>query len=108
MADHMVEEGTILRVTMEVRLPVAATADQISEWLKSEVGQFGGVSISNPLRIEGPQAFGYEVNWDDTGMTGREEEYDRVDHGDGRSTYKTRLIRKCKGRPAALPPAGGR
>lgn len=40
---------TTYRVTFEITPPVDATAEQVEEWVKFQVGNVGGISLENPL-----------------------------------------------------------
>ena len=93
MSDSQLPEGSLIEVKMTVRLPAAATDEQISEWLEAEVANSGGIDRGNPLSDHAPEAFGaFGLDWEDTGQTGREEQYDYEDLGGGNARWRVRYI----------------
>jgi hypothetical protein len=95
MADDQYPEGSLIEVKMTVRLPVGATEEQITEWVEAEVGQCGGVARDNPLSSHGPEAWGpFGVEWEDTGETGREEQFDHKVLGPDHTSYRVRYLRE--------------
>lgn len=97
-------EGSLITVTMEVRLPVAATAEQISAWVNYGCGNVGGIALDNPLINHDPQPWRDRVKWDDSGYSGRREEYGHEKRADGATYYNVRYHRE---RRSALSKAIG-
>lgn len=90
---EILPEGTLIEVSLTVRLPAAATDEQIQEWLNAEVASFGGMGEDNPLWNDAVESWANnDVDWSDTGRSGREETYDHEDLGDGRKRWKVRYI----------------
>lgn len=75
MSDLLViPEGSLIEVSLRIKLPHAATPEQITEWLEMEIGGFGTLDMDNPLARDEPQSFGFRTpKWEDTGLIGREE-----------------------------------
>jgi hypothetical protein len=94
MADEIMKAGRILRVTMEVLLPVDATMAQAQEWLEMEVGQFGSIGRNNPLIDQEPEAWRYDMTVEDTGMVGREERSEPVTARNGHTYRNIRYVRE--------------
>lgn len=51
-------EGSLVKVEILVRLPVAATWDQVKEWLPYSLCNTGGCSTDNPLVNHDPNYWG--------------------------------------------------
>lgn len=85
-------EGTLIKIAMEVRLPVAATEDQVEEWVHYSVGHTGGCALDNPLVHHDAQAWGSygAFYWENTNYIGIREEFDSEEHADGSRTYRVR------------------
>lgn len=99
---EIIPEGTLVKISFEMRLPVAATDEQIDEWARYAVCQNGGCSMSNPLINEGPNEWGNTFEWKDTGMIGTREEFDHTDLPNGGRSYRvrhhrTRRIERAQG-----------
>lgn len=77
--------GALVKVTMVIRLPHAATEDQVDEWLRYSCGHQGGCSMKNPLlNGEAEPWGGYgSFEWEDTGYVGEREEFDHWSKPDG-------------------------
>ena len=45
----MIEAGTEIAISLKIKLPTAATEDQINEWLRFQLNDNGSMSVSNPL-----------------------------------------------------------
>lgn len=91
MSEVLLPEGAIIKVELEVRLPVAATYSQVDEYLSYEMTQSGGCALDNPLMDSGVDAWtGVELNF--TGKTGHREKYDITDLPDGGTQYRVRKI----------------
>lgn len=90
MSNDKLPEGTLIKVSFEMRLPAAATASQINEWARYAVLQSGGCSLENPLIDESPDEWNLSFEWEDTGMIGIREEFDRVNHPGGGTSYMVR------------------
>ena len=87
----VVEEGEIVTVTMRVRVPAAATEEQLNEWLHHYIAQDGDLPNDNPLSNDEPEAwasFGFE--WKRDGLRGISEEFDYEDLPDGGKRYRVR------------------
>jgi hypothetical protein len=95
MDDEMLPAGALIEVTIQIRVPVAASHEHIREWLVYNCLQSGGIGPSNPLYHAEPEGFGqYPLVFHYGGMTGRLEEFDHEDRGDGCKYYKVRYIRE--------------
>lgn len=92
-AETILPEGTLVRVSMEVRLPCAADRKHVEEWLSYNVGQTGMLNGENPLSFHETEAWGSSFDWQDTGLRGRREEYGHEDLGDGSTGYSVRYHR---------------
>lgn len=90
MSNDKLPEGTLLKVSFEMRLRAAATESQINEWARYAVLQSGGCSLENPLIDEAPDEWNQSFEWKDTGTIGIREEFDRVDHPGGGTSYRVR------------------
>lgn len=101
--DEKLPEGTLLKISFEMRLPVAATEADIEEWARYAVCQTGGCSLNNPLISEGPDEWGNSFDWQDTGMIGTREEFDVVETPTGR-TWKVRHHRTRRDRTMTAQP----
>ena len=68
-----IPEGALIDVRMTVRLPRAATREQIAEWLAVELASWPDELVAaNPLRDEPVMTFTPDdVQWTDTGESGR-------------------------------------
>lgn len=62
--------GRVIAVEFEVALPVAATREQVLEWLAFELGWLGGMQGDSPLAFRKLDPIGEPVLAD----TGREED----------------------------------
>jgi len=92
--DDALPVGSLISVSMEVRIPCAATFEQVEEWLSYEVGGVGSISMDNPLRSYGPEPWGSgSVEAEDTGMIGTSEEYGHETLPGGGRRYKVRHTR---------------
>ena len=61
MIEDLCPEGLLVKVTMEVRVPKAATANEIDEWLRYSLGANGSCSMKNPLLDCAVETFGPSV-----------------------------------------------
>lgn len=96
-APYVLPEGSLVDVRMTVRLPHAATTDQVDEWLSFSFGQNGTMSEDNSLQNDEPEPFSHhDFEWNDTGETGRVVDTDRQELGDGRATWKRRYVREIR------------
>lgn len=87
-------EGSLVTVTMEVRIPRAATREQIEEWAEHNIGQTGSISIHNPLYPHEPEAWGSGgVLLTDTGLVGTRHEYGHEAIPGGGRRYNVRYSR---------------
>jgi hypothetical protein len=84
--------GSLIRVTFEMRLPTAASEDQVDEWVGFELGG-GSMSVDNPLCSYDLESWGYSPLLTDTGMVGRTEETDR-EAIPGGTSCRVRYIRE--------------
>jgi hypothetical protein len=86
--------GTLVKVTMEVQLPVAATEDQVDEWLRYEMHATGSMTADNPLGQYEPEPFGpKDFSWVETGRVGRREEFGHEKTETG-TRYRVRYIKE--------------
>lgn len=90
---EMRQEGELIKVEMEIRLPAAATPQQVKQWIEYETHRCGSISNSNPLLHHEMEVFGGELHWDFTGYTGREEKFDERPTERG-VTYRVRYVRE--------------
>jgi hypothetical protein len=88
--DELMPAGLLVKVEMTVRIPVAATMDQIEEWLGYTVTQSGGCSTENPLLSEELEEWANTLEIDTDGTVGIREEFDHKDRPDGGRSYKVR------------------
>lgn len=86
--------GALLEVKVEIRLPAAASIEDVDEWIRYAMLQSGGVSCDNPLINAEPEEFGRTLNWQWHGLVGRTEVFDLREFPDGSKTYRTRFIRE--------------
>lgn len=92
--DGALPEGSLISVFMEISIPCQATPDQIREWLRYEVGSSGPISRDNPLHEYAPEVWGAgDVEFTDSGMIGRSEEYGHQPMPGGGQTYNVRYSR---------------
>jgi hypothetical protein len=93
-AEFTIPEGSLIDVKLTVRLPAAATEQQITEWLNYGISQQGGMSVDSPLYSHTPEAWGvFGLDWTDTGESGREEHFDHQQTSPTSSTYRVRYLR---------------
>ena len=69
MTRPVIPEGTLIEVTMTIRMPCAATPEQLEEWLQFDVGNAGSLSDENPLRDKERESWG-TINWHDNAGPG--------------------------------------
>ena len=87
----VIEEGRLIKVEVDIRLPVAATLDDIETWIDYALLQRGGIGPENPLMNHGAEPFG-EPMLTDTLTNGRREEYGHQKTETG-TRYKVRYVR---------------
>lgn len=98
-AEDMLPKGSLIKVEMMVRLPVAANDEQIEEWLRTGMANEGSINTKNPLISEPVEAWGsYGLTWEDTGDEGRAVDFDHEDLGGGCTQYRTRYERTPRSR----------
>ncbi|MDB5656128.1 MAG: hypothetical protein JWQ94_3741 [Tardiphaga sp.] len=90
MSDELMPAGLLVKVEMTVRIPVAATWEQIEEYVSSEITGGGGVALDNPLLAEGLEEWANTFEIDSDGIVGIREEFDHKDMPDGGRSYKVR------------------
>lgn len=93
--DQVLPEGALIRVQFELRLPAAATAEQVEQWLKYEISSVGKIGIDHPLVNHAPNIWpptDLWLGWH--GERGVREEYDHGKHVDGSTYYHVRYLRK--------------
>lgn len=90
MSDNLLPAGRLVKVEFEVRLPVAATQEQVEDWIGLELG-CRAMSNGNPLAQESVEVYD-DLMLTDTRMQGHREEFDHRTEG---STihYKVRNVR---------------
>lgn len=86
--------GSIIKIELELRLPVAATREQLDQWLPYGLLQAGGCALDNPLLNEEPEEWRNSFEWTDTGYIGTREEFDHKQEADGSKTYRVRYRTK--------------
>ena len=87
----VVEEGEIVTVTMRVRVPAAATEEQLNEWLHHYLAQDGDLPNDNPLSNDEPEAWANcGFAWKRDGFRGLLEEYGHENLSDGGRRYFVR------------------
>lgn len=80
-------EGELIEVRLTVRLPVAATAEQVEEWLEHEAGG-GSIELNNPLISHGLEAWSpASLDWKGLGEIGIREECDHRPTPTGGTRY---------------------
>lgn len=72
MSNPVLPAGSVVRLEVLFALPVAATQEQILEWVTFEVGNHGSLNLKNPLSHHGLEAFSEPI-LADTGKRQREE-----------------------------------
>lgn len=91
MSDDVLPAGRLVKVEVEICLPVAASKSQIEDWLKLHFGS-GGMAGDNPLNEHDPEAFTGQVMLTDLRLVGRRVEFGH--NSDARGTsYKVRYER---------------
>lgn len=86
--------GALIEVKVEIRLPVAATIENVDQWIRYALLQNGGISFDNPLLNAEPEEFDRTLNWQWHGLVGRREEFDHRDDPDGSKSFRVRFIRE--------------
>jgi hypothetical protein len=95
MQDDVMQEGDLIKVEIEIRLPKTATIQEVTDWLRFNLLQSGSISQSNPLYHECPEDFGpFGLDWEFTGEKGRKEEYGHEPTENGGVKYKVKYIRE--------------
>ena len=51
----MIRARTLVTVTLKIPVPIYAPADDVSEWLKFNLGKNAGMKMSNPLANYDPE-----------------------------------------------------
>ena len=95
MIEDLYPEGLLVKVTMEIRVPKAATAAEIDEWLRYSLGDSGPCSMKNPLVDCAVETFGpsgFDCKRSDE--IGREERTLKEERADGSKIYSVRFIRE--------------
>lgn len=93
MSKLVMPEGSLIEVRMTLRLPHAATPEQIDEWLSMEIGKFGSMSVENPLSRDEPESWGFRIpKWRDTDRIGRVVDSPHVQREDGHTYWTTRYV----------------
>jgi len=61
----MIDAGTVLEIKFNIKLPKAASEEEVNEWLQFELNVNGSMKIANPLHGEMVEpdmfTFGWEV-----------------------------------------------
>lgn len=84
--------GRLVKVSFEVCLPVAATPDEIEQWVNYSALNTGCMPVTNPLRSHEAESFNGSVMLTDTGMQGERVEYGHRQEG-GATYYNVRYVR---------------
>lgn len=83
MSDLM-REGELVEVKMTVRIPKAATVDDVEEWLRFEFRDNGSMRNANPLSSCEPEPWGSSrFEWEPLGEIGTRRESDHWEKPDG-------------------------
>jgi hypothetical protein len=101
--DMKLPAGALVKVEIEVRVPVPATPGEIEDWLRYCYRDNGSLSQANPLINFEPEPFGnfaFDVEFDD--RIGVREEFDSVALPNGGRQYKVRYSKL----PFPSPPTG--
>ena len=96
--------GTLVKVALEIATPVAATPEQIEEWLEFSFHVNGSCSGKNPLLHHDPEPFRHDADIQFTGFVGRREEYGHEKQPNGSTTYRVRYVREAMSREAPTAP----
>lgn len=98
MNGELLPRSRVIRVQLEIVLPVAATREQVLEWVKHEFERSGGIGDDNPLHADEPDVI-REPILSDTGMHHWVEVRDLQKEG-GTSTMK--ILHRFSEEPADL------
>lgn len=107
--DDLLPEGRLVRITFDVRLPAAATKEQIEDWVELSLG-CGSMAMDNPLSEYEPEPFGLSVLLTDISQQGFVDELpgDKPGHRKlrfRREPTRTGLPGNASGRSFLLGPA---
>jgi len=69
---NVLPEGSIIDVHIQIRLPAAATQEQVEEWFNFAALDGGSMQHTNPLSDEAVETWRPAV-FSETGFTGHEE-----------------------------------
>jgi hypothetical protein len=61
MTPDIIKQGTVVSVSMAVRVPEDATPDQVNSWLAFEFGASGIGDSGNPLFDYDPDTFAFRI-----------------------------------------------
>ena len=87
-------EGLLIKVELTVRLPVAATRDDVKEWLPFALCSTGGCSMDNPFVHYDADSWGSDgLKWESLREIGGWEDFDHATDPDGSATFRRRYIR---------------
>lgn len=88
-----IPEGAVVEVELKIRVPKAATYEQVEEWLRFCLRDNGTMESANPLGGYEPEPWGnFSFDWRWDGDIGREERSNYQEHPDGRKSWSVRYI----------------
>ena len=93
MTDELAQEGELVKVSMEVRIPTAATVEDVNEWLQFNFGA-GSCKNGNPLSVYCVEPFGPSFDCEWMGQIGRVERNLKEERADGSKIYSVRYCRE--------------
>jgi hypothetical protein len=86
--------GALLKVTLEVRLPIAADETIVEKWLRFCLTHSGSFPVKHPLIDYEPEIFGtLGFDWEWRGEVGHTERTLLEERPDGTKRYSVRTIR---------------
>ena len=94
MMQERVTEGELVRVSMEVRVPVPASTEDVEEWLRFSLGANGSCKGDNPLLSHCVEPFGSSFDCEFLNETGSEVRTLREEREDGTKVYSVHYKRK--------------
>lgn len=90
--ETLLPAGRLVKVELEICLPVAATKRQVEEWLNLNFG-CGGADCDNPLLSQEPEPFTGRLLLTDLRQNGKRVEFGHRQTENGGTTYKVRFER---------------
>lgn len=91
-----VQQGELIKVSFEVRVPKSATVREVEEWVRFSCGDTGSCSTKNPLLNDAVEPWGMSFDLEFTGYIGRRIEgpHEKTENGGERYnvSYKRERI----------------